>query len=310
MFTRWSMQLLYMHGTVSNGVLGVWRKMDSRQALKKLQDEELDILVMFSAFCASHGLKWFLESGTCLGALRHKGFIPWDDDIDIGMLRPDYDRMLTLAQNELPHGYSLHTFENTNGFPGFFAKIYKDDTVFETQETREAGCPQGIFIDIFPYDALQRKEDPGRHKQMSNAQKWKSISYLYHSKSIRVPHGGFLGAVEAFACNFAHYVVKFFFSREQIASGWERSICHGCESPDAEWAILMGQKIRAYSYSDLLPVSHALFCGCQFPVPNKPEVMLERLYGDWRSLPAPEDRKTHLPLRLVFSDGSSWTVGR
>lgn len=72
-------------------------KLDSSKALAKLQLIELDILVKISELCNAYHIEWWLDSGTCLGAVRHGGFIPWDDDIDIGMMRPDYDRFCKIA---------------------------------------------------------------------------------------------------------------------------------------------------------------------------------------------------------------------
>lgn len=282
--------------------------MDNKEALKRLQNEEFDILCMFSDFCDRHGLVWFLESGTCLGAMRHQGFIPWDDDIDVGMLRPEYERFLKLAQDGLPDGYSLHTYRNTLGYSALFAKIYKDGTVFETQETIDAGCPQGIFIDIFPYDVLARDEGL-RKKQGANAQRWKIMSYLYHSPTVRVPGKGVVGALERAACRLAYYGIHSVFKRDSIVEHWERSILKDTSQQSEEWSILMGQRIRVFQEKDLLPTISAYFCGKEFPVPHNVEAVLERVYGDWRALPAPEDRKTHLPLGLVFSDGSKWHAG-
>ena len=67
--------------------------MNNTEALKKLQDIELDILIMLKDFCLQHDISWFLDGGTVLGAARHKGFIPWDDDVDVFMLRDDYEKL-------------------------------------------------------------------------------------------------------------------------------------------------------------------------------------------------------------------------
>ena len=151
--------------------------MDRQEALAKLQATELEILVAFSNYCRKHNIPWFMDSGTVLGAKRHGGFIPWDDDIDVGMLRADYNRFIRLSQSGFIEGYSVHTPDNTEGFAG---------TV-------------------------------------------------------------------------------------------------------------------------LVPTSVLEFEGVRLPAPAQPERYLELMYGDWETLPAPEDRRTHLPVRLVFGDGTYWS---
>ena len=96
--------------------------MNSEQALKRLQKAELSILLAISDVCEAGGISWWMDAGTALGAMRHGGFIPWDDDIDIGMLRSDYDRFLEVAPRLLPEGFSLHTARDTKGFAPLFAK--------------------------------------------------------------------------------------------------------------------------------------------------------------------------------------------
>lgn len=105
--------------------------MNKDEALKKLQLNELEILKTIAALCDEHGIAWFIDAGTLLGAARHQGFIPWDDDIDIAMLRSDFDRFIEVARGHLPDGYSLHTFGNTPGFPldsALRAELAADET--------------------------------------------------------------------------------------------------------------------------------------------------------------------------------------
>lgn len=277
--------------------------MDSQNALKRLQETELEILDAVSGFCEKNGIVWFMDSGTTLGAARHQGFIPWDDDIDIGMLRADYDRFLELAENGLPEGFSLHTPRNTPGYAGMFAKVYKGGTKFYTAETMEAGCDQGIFVDVFPYDQLA--EDPAvRRRQLSNAGKWQRVSYLYHAKSITVPHKGALGACERLACRVLHALARAATNPESIVRHYETSVL---SEDDAELGATLisfpWPNVDGFPRDMLVPTSTLSFEGREFPAPGRWEAYLETMYGDWRQLPAEEDRRTHLPLLIDFGDG-------
>lgn len=279
--------------------------MDNPEALRKLQLSELDILIAVAKLCDEHGLRWWLDSGTALGAVRHEGFIPWDDDIDIGMPREDYNRFLELAEAGLPEGYSLHTSLNTGAFAGLFAKVYKDGTRFENAESRDSGIVPGIFLDVFPYDYLP-KDAKRREKLLRKAFLLQRRSYLYHSHVIVTPHKrGPLSVIEKVGCTALHVAERgfvkdpSFYQREFDSSVAE--VSQGDVLCPMTW---YSQPV--FKVSDLLPTATAFFEGHQFPVPNNPEGYLEKLYGNWRKLPNPADRHTHLPLLLDFGDGTVW----
>lgn len=284
--------------------------MDQQEVLHKLQAEELDILLAISEFCDRNDITWFLISGTALGAARHQGFIPWDDDIDIGMLREDYDRFLELASDGLPTGYSLHTAENTEGFAALFAKVYRDGTVFQTAETREAGCYQGIFVDIFPFD-LAPADERACSSLRKRAAFWQRASYLYHSGHITVPHKGILGAMERVTCRFVHVVARSLLTPNCILRNFRllSDETPGLSDQEANRYLMLSYPYRDPVAKELLvPAGMAAFEGYELSVPSKLYEYLEGCYGDWRKMPALEDRHTHLPERLVFSDGTEWVA--
>lgn len=126
---------------------------------------ELEMLEEFKRVCKKHHLRYFAFGGTMLGAIRHKGFIPWDDDIDLAMLRSDYDKLRTVADKEFKKPYFFQTDYNDRLFRGH-AQLRKSDTTGIMVEEMNCKYNQGIFIDIFPLDEYPT-DDVLRKKQQT-----------------------------------------------------------------------------------------------------------------------------------------------
>ena len=125
------------------------------EILHQLWSIELEILDVIDQICVAHNLRYSPIYGTLLGAVRHKGFIPWDDDIDLMMPRDDYEAFLALWQQEAPKGYILQNTRNSPDFSQNFTKIRKDHTAFiQTEDERDKRYHKGIFVDIFPADRV------------------------------------------------------------------------------------------------------------------------------------------------------------
>ena len=129
--------------------------------LKKLQITELEILLAIDEFCKKNDIDYSLYGGTLIGAVRHQGFIPWDDDIDIVMTRMEYTKFCC-AWNEHPvNGYYLENFETDNFTQNTHAKIRKDKTIFLSSIEDENIGHHGIWIDIFILDKISLKSEIG-----------------------------------------------------------------------------------------------------------------------------------------------------
>lgn len=121
---------------------------------------ELDMLNEFACFCEKHNIKWFCDGGTLLGAIRHKGFIPWDDDIDVMMLREDYDKFISLSKDYFKPPYFLQT-DWTDETYYCHGKLRRSDTtaILEKDLDVKFQFNQGVFIDIFPFDKVPMDEN-------------------------------------------------------------------------------------------------------------------------------------------------------
>lgn len=125
-----------------------------KKDLARLHVELLDIMAEIIRVCEMCGIPYFIQGGTAIGALFNKGIVPWDDDIDIGMTRADYERFLQLAPQHLRPQYFLEWFGTERNTPFYFAKVKKNGTLFVEEMFRNMDIHHGIFVDIFPYDRI------------------------------------------------------------------------------------------------------------------------------------------------------------
>ncbi|MDD7913385.1 LicD family protein [Polaribacter ponticola] len=115
--------------------------------IKDIQNKLLEIIEYFDAFCKENSITYYLMGGTALGAIRHKGFIPWDDDLDVFMTFDNYQKFLLVAKNNLNADYYLQE-ENTKEWPMFFSKLRLNGTTFIEEDTKYRDMHQGFYIDI------------------------------------------------------------------------------------------------------------------------------------------------------------------
>ena len=117
--------------------------------MNEMQTRLREMMQSFHGFCVKHNLRYYLVAGTCLGAVRHKGFIPWDDDIDVGMPRADYNRFIELVKTEkMGENYAVEDPLENDDYIYAFAKMY--DTSTTLIENTANKLKRGIYIDIFP----------------------------------------------------------------------------------------------------------------------------------------------------------------
>lgn len=271
-------------------------------ALGRLQEAERGILRVVDALCRENGIDYFIDSGTCLGAVRHGGFIPWDDDTDIGMAYADYQRFVELAPRALPKGYSLATCQNTPGLTSLWVKIFLDGTRFIDEVSMEAGCNQAIFLDVFPF--FREDADPARARsQKATCIKLQRMSYLHGIAHPKIPLNTSLRGLKAMACSVVHHT---------IAQAWDPRELAGKlvdaaqpEEPSERWFNVTYPLDGVHDTSTLFPTKDIAFDGMILRAPHDCDAYLHTLYGDYHELPPAEDRYTHLLRILDFGDGAN-----
>lgn len=180
--------------------------------MKKVWAVELDLLNEFSRICKSQRLKWFVHAGTMLGAVRHHGFIPWDDDIDVVMPREDYDRLCESAPSFFSDPYFFQNEDTDRYFARNFSRLRRSDTtaILDNEKAFQYPFNQGIFIDIFPMDHIpaDATERSVYYEALSDLNKrswqWRTMIYFYRPKVGK-------GPVKRVSYYLKHLYFKYFF---------------------------------------------------------------------------------------------------
>ena len=256
--------------------------------LETLKKIELDILIEIDKICKKHNIKYSLAAGTLLGAVRHEGFIPWDDDIDIMMLREEYEKFLKLASEELNEKYFVLDYRENRyyGFP--FAKIMANNTVMKEKSTSKTKVPVGVFVDIFPIDVASEKKLENE-SQYKNAQKLKNImlcrgNYYFGQHGIKAIIWK-LRRLIYLLIPYKKIVVTF----EKLVHKHDKSNSNSfislCGNVGVEKATYPQEWFQEYC---LLP-----FENYKFMAIKEYKALLKKQYGDYMKLPSLSERKPH-----------------
>lgn len=264
----------------------------STKVLRDVQLVQLDILIEFDRICKIHGIKYQLFSGTLIGAIRHNGFIPWDDDIDIAMIRSDYDKFLKACESHLSPDYFLQNYNTDPKYYRQFSRIRKNNTLYLQEGYKDIDMHHGIFIDIFPLDyvlpdsyiekirckflqillRLNRIRNQGISPN-SNTKK-KILATMVKISNLIIP--------KPFFDSMKTRIMRLF---ENKNTGYLNHLSNGT-SKEKFHRFLM----REEEFYDVIDWE---FEGIKFPIPRNYHDILIRAYGDYMKLPPKELRKPH-----------------
>ena len=274
--------------------------------LKRLQRPELSILRDFSELCKKNGLSFFISGGTAIGALRHGGFVPWDDDIDVCLPRKDYDRLIEVLESDpaMMEKYRIVRADRTPNFPLMSTRLCRKGTKFKEWLFQKLDCDLGIFLDIFPYD--HTAADPVlRKKQIHKAWFWSKLYILRHIANPALPFKGVKGALVTTVCACIHaFLVVTRFSKSYILKKYtDAATMYNSEETGwyTDFQYTFPEKL-ILKQDEIFPLREIMFADVEVTTLNKIEQYLTSQYGDYMQLPPPEKRKNHYPFELDFGD--------
>ena len=256
--------------------------------IRELQLVELEILKEFVRICEKYQLQYYITAGTLLGAVRHKGFIPWDDDIDMVMPRADFDKLAGVCQESLSKDYFYQDWHTERNYPFYFAKIRKNNTEVCEENLIDIQMNKGIYIDIFPLDKCPDGRFSGRIF-------FKVMELLNCAIMAKVN--------QRFVCGYAKKYMRFMFNvlkylperliiclREtiRIVIGW---VCSGkvlCTVGGVHGYSKETYRQEWFAESVLLD-----FEGEKYPAPVGWHELLTNMYGDYMQPPDDAEQTGH-----------------
>ena len=271
--------------------------------MNALQEKEFEILKQFDTICKEHGIQYVLYAGTLLGAIRHKGFIPWDDDIDIAMTRPEYEKFEKIFDHQfglrlqsdtrLPYYYHAHAKLRNNSM-----EIYED--VSRTQRDQK-----GPWIDLFIYDNIPDKQiDRVNHFLEVNKVNEKIRKKLF-LKANEIDKG-LKYVVKKVLQTYNELFHRFFFTLPKLFKKRTELLTKYNDQETKELGIASFYNTYDYYQTTFMKkesftnITTAIFEGEEFPVPANYDECLTVMYGDYMKIPEEHEQVTH-NIRLPFN---------
>lgn len=261
-----------------------------------LQRKSFELLQIFVKICEKWEIPYFLVCGSALGAVKYGGFIPWDDDIDVGLCREDYNRFLSVAPQELPEWCFLQNYKTEKNFAHTYSKLRNSNTAFIEDGVRELAMNHGIFLDIFPLDGYPDKPFEAKLFEIKRkANGW--IRYSIHEKHP-------LAKIRK-----RNKVLRFFgiHKRAYQAHEYIEKLYSRYPVRESELWCNFGNWQGKLEYAPMWHYGNgtwAKFEGLNVRIPENYDAYLTQKYGDWRNDPPLEKQKTHHISTIIDTEKS------
>lgn len=279
-----------------------FKEYNNPEELKHLQKLSEMILAELDRVCERLDIPYAVYAGTAIGAIRHKGFIPWDDDVDVIMPRADYERFLREAPAELDERFAIANTRTEPNFTSPYSYLTLKGTYCIPEFYRSCPYEKPISIDVFPLDNIS--DDPAtRKKQLRRTWLWGRLIFLRATPEPYLAFDGIKRTLVLAACHTAHAFLKLFGQTPaKLQKRWEAAARLAEHEECRAMADFSDQNPEAWSmtYDEVFPAVEMPFDDMTVKVPKEFDTLLTREYGAYMTMPPVEKRKNHYPYKLDF----------
>ena len=270
---------------------------EGRVNLEPLQRAILEIYEIVRQICDRHGIRYYASGGTALGAMRHHGFIPWDDDLDLELPRRDYEKFRHIVKHDLPEGLEFISWQETYGYDNLFSKVMCTDAQYVRAVEAASGqkLTSGLFVDIFPSDGFPKSKIAlawrlFRRGVVMSRRYWLT-GRLLRASSFKERFGALIGGFLWFVYPSLKTVRDCLRKEDEIAAACPEERAETMDISSwfqFDYAHFKGR--HRITPQDFGKMTFVPFEGTTIPVPENVENYLKERYGEWRKLPPAEKR--------------------
>ena len=272
------------------------------KVLRKLQLAQCIIMEDFIKICEENNLDYFIFAGCAIGVERHGGFIPWDDDIDIGMLRADYEKFKEIALKDYADKYEILEISQDAKFPFLNMEFKRKGTRNVPEIFKDCDVDMGIDVAIYPFDNVADDKNK-RKRQLRAVFFWHKIKILREFGHPVLFIKGWKRTIVSLICVVLHAVLKMFnISHAFINKQYLKSALK-FNNTETEWvSCFFGTTPMENSMkrTEIFPLAEKKFEYLTVKIPGKNHECLTRKFGDYMQIPPPEKQKNHVPYILDF----------